>query len=131
MKEIFKTSSSIKEAIVSAPESQALWILNPSYLYSTKSALRLIRADSIQNLENLRPWKWKGIWKLKIIPKIKTFLWKLILGGLTTKSRLSQKDGQALLNVNFALTMRRMNFMFSLVALLQPKCGDMSMLLLI
>lgn len=91
MKEILKASSSIKEGIVFTSDSQIIWSITSNHLYYAKSALRLIRAGSLQNLENMSLWRWKNIWKLRIIPKIKIFLWKLLTGGLPTKNRLSSK----------------------------------------
>lgn len=67
-------------------------------MFSTKSGLSLVRAESIQCFRNKIIWKQKPIWKLKIIPKIKTFLWRILQGGTPTKERLASRGWHGLIS---------------------------------
>lgn len=91
LKEIVKVGNCFKEVKFQSEGNHYSCALSANRLYSTKSALSFLSAGSLQNFQEKRYWKWKSIWKLMLIPKIKSFLWKLLIGGLPTKGRLSSR----------------------------------------
>jgi len=63
-----------------------IWMHQPNGQPSVKSIYEFIHRDP-QNTKTCWPG-WTKIWKLKVAPRIKTFLWKLVWGKLPTKDRL-------------------------------------------
>lgn len=123
MKEILKASKSIKEGTICSVDNKFKWGLDPKHTYSTKSGMNLIRVGSITNLQDKTTWKWKTIWKLKLIPNIKYFLWKLLIGGLPQKNDSLAEVGMVTDYVMFAMLISRMTIMCYLNALMLQSCG--------
>lgn len=91
MSTVFKAVHRIKGAI-SFSNDGLIWTLTPSKKYSTRSALSLLRSDFTPNHHSNQDLLWSYLWKLKIIPKIKCFLWKLTNHGIPTKQRLVSRS---------------------------------------
>lgn len=88
MKCILRASALVKEGFVRTSEGGILWALNNSHSYKIKSTVNLIWARLVQNLSQFQPWCLHSIWCLRVIPKIKIFLWHLVLGGIPFKAIL-------------------------------------------
>lgn len=91
----------MKEAIFAKEDGNIYWALDNNIKYKVKTDLSLIRARSIQNLKSYQPWKWKNLWKLRLIPKIRVFLRKLANGGIPTNARLSNRGWKGFTQCNY------------------------------
>lgn len=90
MKEIVKASLAFKGAIITSDDTYN-WVLTRNLKFSTKSAMKLLKSSPLPNFHLSHFWPWKTIWKLKLIPKIKIFLWKLMNCSLPIKSCLTAR----------------------------------------
>lgn len=91
MKEILGPRQLLIEGLCWDDDNHPIWIPNSSENFLIKSALKLIDVDSLDNMTRRQSWKWKAIWKLLVIPKVKMFLWRLIQDDLLTKARLQER----------------------------------------
>ncbi|WOH03993.1 hypothetical protein DCAR_0623398 [Daucus carota subsp. sativus] len=74
---------------ISLSKSQDTLIWKPTQgSFSTSEAHKLIRSSSSIHTPTQH---WNVIWKLKVLPEIINFIWKLAWGALPTKSILSQR----------------------------------------
>ena len=67
-----------------------VWKADPSGIYSTKSAYRLLRTSNPIPEANIL----KTIWKLNVPPRAAIFSWRLILDRLPTRGNLLRRNVQ-------------------------------------
>lgn len=48
--------------------------------------------EALESSEKIQKEKWRSIWKLKIIPKAKIDLWKIIKNPIPTKDNLAFRE---------------------------------------
>lgn len=66
-----------------ATDDSIIWGVENNGRFTVKSAFELCcQGENNQNLN--ADWKWDFIWKINVIPKVKTFLWTLIHGRIMT-----------------------------------------------
>ncbi|XP_020883429.1 uncharacterized protein LOC110229035 [Arabidopsis lyrata subsp. lyrata] len=69
-----------------------IWLPEKSGIYSTKTGYHLAANGSFAGTEPPKDFSWtKSIWQLKVIPKIKNFLWKASNGALSLGSNLAKR----------------------------------------
>ncbi|WOK97483.1 hypothetical protein Cni_G06191 [Canna indica] len=64
-----------------------IWALNKKGKLNCKGAYNFLKNESSEAIDN--SFNWRLLWNLKILPKIKFFLWKLVQGRLPTSKWLS------------------------------------------
>jgi len=75
-------------------EDSLVWKAEKNGAYLVKSAYWLCMEELVDT-SNLRcPGNWSGVWKLKVPPKVKNFIWRLSCGCLPTRIRLHDKGVQ-------------------------------------
>ncbi|KAJ9558242.1 hypothetical protein OSB04_012856 [Centaurea solstitialis] len=75
-----------------------IWHLSKHGNYTVRSAYRLVM-DNMMNKSHLRDHgDWKSIWRLRVPPKLKTFVWQAVKGVLPTKDALHFRGVPALGN---------------------------------
>jgi len=75
-----------------------IWKVEKNGIYFVKSAHRLCVQELIDVSHLRRPGNWTVIWKLKALPKIKNFIWRICRGCLPTRARLQAKGVQCPVN---------------------------------
>lgn len=84
--EWLELSALIANVILSLSPDVTSWKLDPSGLFSTKSLYdRLATGEGQDEL--------KALWKAKLPPKIKVFLWQLIRGRLPSGDQVQKRNG--------------------------------------
>ena len=76
------------------PVDNLIWKAEKNGIYSVRSAYRLCVEDLVDTSHLRRPGFWSGIWRLKVPPKVKIFVWRLCRGVLLTRVRLQDKGVQ-------------------------------------
>jgi hypothetical protein len=67
-------------------EDQVIWALDPSGVYSTHSMyLRLSQGAAVTYF--------KEVWRTRVLPKIRVFLWQLIMGKLPSAEQVVKRQG--------------------------------------
>ena len=77
-----------------------VWPLAPDGMYSVQSAYRLYSEISRQALPSSSTGEgdkklWNGIWKLRVPPKVRHFLWRVVRDALPTKINLLKRNVMA------------------------------------
>lgn len=75
-------------------EDKLVWKAAKSGNYSVRSAYRICVTDIADNSHLHVPGRWNLIWKLKVPPKIKNFVWHVCRGCFPTRTRLSSRGVQ-------------------------------------
>lgn len=57
-----------------------------------KSGYRLAIKNNLNLFINIVPRRWKWLWKLYILLKVKNFLWRVLRGVFPTKNNLRRKS---------------------------------------
>ena len=70
-------------------KDKLLWKADPSGLYSTRSAYRLLSSQNSTALDGIN---FQLVWKLKIPPKAAIFTWRLIKDRLPTRANLHRRN---------------------------------------
>ena len=76
------------------PPDQLIWSINPSDKFTTRSAYRLLASNALANnpsSSNSGPQKsfWRGLWKLRVLAKVKHFAWRACNEALPTMVNLA------------------------------------------
>ncbi|XP_059451183.1 uncharacterized protein LOC132181985 [Corylus avellana] len=87
-------SSSAREIqkirISNSPSEEFIWTPSPSGLFTSKSAYNLITTPRISIASSpLTPTQWKALWKLKLMDRLKLFLWKVAWDIVPSKTRIN------------------------------------------
>jgi len=72
-------------------EDKMIWKREKSGTYSVKSAYRICVTEIADNSHMHVNGRWNLIWKLKVRPKIKKFLWRVCRGFFPTRARLNSR----------------------------------------
>lgn len=78
-----------------------LWAFSKTGLYSSQSGYRLL--ESLPDLQTIPPPAlspieknlWSELWKIKTLPKIRHFMWKVLVGALAVTEKLRSRGIQA------------------------------------
>ena len=72
-------------------EDKMIWKEEKIGKYSVKSAYKICVSEIADNSHMHVHGRWNLIWKLKVPPKIKNFLWRVCRGCFPTRARLSSR----------------------------------------
>jgi hypothetical protein len=72
-------------------EDKIIWKAEKNGSYSVRSAYRICVTEIADNSHLHVPGKWSLIWKLKVPPKIRNFVWRVCRGCFPTRARLSSR----------------------------------------
>jgi len=72
-------------------EDKIIWKAEKNGSYSVRSAYRIFVTEIADNSHLHVPGKWSSIWKLKVPPKIRNFVWRVCRGCFPTRARLSSR----------------------------------------
>jgi hypothetical protein len=84
--------------IPNVSEDRIVWKAEKNDIYLVKSAYRLCVKELVDTSLLRRLGYWSSIWKLKVPPKIKNFIWCVCRGYLPTRVRLQDKGVQCPVN---------------------------------
>nr|ABN06084.1 Polynucleotidyl transferase, Ribonuclease H fold [Medicago truncatula] len=93
-------SHDIASAIINTPlfskvqHDRIIWKAENDGKYSVRSAYTLCVEELIDTSFLRRPGYWSDIWRLKVPPKIKNFMWRVCRGVLPTRNKLRDKGVQ-------------------------------------
>lgn len=79
------------------PEDTAFWPYTKDGWYDVKTGYRLAKVDvgeagcNTNSSSNSNVNLWKCIWKAKVMPKIKNFIWKLLTGAIPNNVNLRKR----------------------------------------
>lgn len=76
------------------PVDNMVWKVERNGIYSVRSAYRLCVEELVDTSHLRRPGYWSGIWRLKVPPKVRNFVWRVCRGVLPTRVRLQDKGVQ-------------------------------------
>lgn len=76
------------------PVDNMVWKVERNGIYSVRSAYRLCVEELVDTSHLRRPGYWSGIWRLKVPPKVRNFVWRVCRGMLPTRVRLQDKGVQ-------------------------------------
>ena len=79
------------------PSDRLIWSKTPSSKFTTKSAYRLLACNASANNpsnSNLSPQNsfWRGLWKLRVLNKVKHFAWRVCNEALPTMVNLARQQ---------------------------------------
>jgi len=72
----------------SVQQNTPVWKLEKNGIYSVRSAYRSIMENSLTVQQHRIDGSWNQLWRIKIPPRIKNFLWRVTRGCLPTRLRL-------------------------------------------
>ena len=72
-------------------EDRLVWQPEKNGKYSVRSAYRVCMEEISDNSHLKRSGYWSGIWKLKVPPKVKSFVWRVCRECLPTRVRLNRR----------------------------------------
>lgn len=76
------------------PVDNMVWKAERNGIYSVRNAYRLCVEELVDTSHLRRPGYWSGIWRLKVPPKVRNFVWRVCRGVLPTRVRLQDKGVQ-------------------------------------
>jgi hypothetical protein len=90
------------DAILSMPRPRTrlqdvwAWAWDKSGSYTVRSAYKLLLEEGLDNVQmtessNRGETKWRALWKLKVIPKIRIFWWRVLKGFLPCHAELQMR----------------------------------------